>query len=318
LAQVNDLLGPLEERVAANYSRPRHPTLLIVGVPRSGTTLMMQWLTGTGRFCYPTNLLSRFYGAPHIGALIQQLLTNPEYGFSNELFDLTPSQGFDSSLGKTKGALSPNEFWYFWRRFFPSNELQPLDEASVEACKMKQFASELAAIEAVFDRPLVMKALHLNFNLPFLARLLDKPLFLHVKRHPLYNMQSLLDARMKFYGDPQVWWSIKPKEYFTLKEQPPHVQVAGQVYYTNLAIESDLHTIDSKNWLRIDYEEFCGSPEKVFMAITGKIRQLGAEADWAYAGPASFVSTNKAGLSKTNGERLIEAYEKISGSRINP
>ena len=37
--------------------------VLVVGGPRSGSTVMMQWLASSGVFAYPSNLLSRFYRA---------------------------------------------------------------------------------------------------------------------------------------------------------------------------------------------------------------------------------------------------------------
>ena len=55
----------------------RFSKVFVVGALRSGTTLFTQWLATTGLTAYPTNLLSRFYGAPLVGAKIQQLLTDP-------------------------------------------------------------------------------------------------------------------------------------------------------------------------------------------------------------------------------------------------
>ena len=72
LAEINGLLGPVEEQIFNEYRMPRYPVLFVVGMPRCGSTLLMQWLAQTARFAYPTNLLSRFYAAPAIGARIQQ------------------------------------------------------------------------------------------------------------------------------------------------------------------------------------------------------------------------------------------------------
>ena len=81
LEEINNLLGPAEDEIAARFDRPRYPVVLVVGGPRSGSTLMMQWLARLGLFACPTNLLSRFYRAPFIGAKIQQLLADPIFGF---------------------------------------------------------------------------------------------------------------------------------------------------------------------------------------------------------------------------------------------
>ncbi|HRX04698.1 MAG TPA: sulfotransferase, partial [Anaerolineae bacterium] len=126
LDEISGLLGPVESEVAARYHMPAYPVVLVMGLPRCGSTLTMQWLAASGRFGYPSNLLSRFYAAPYVGARIQQLLTDPQFSFGDELHDLASAVGFDSTLGKTRGALAPNEFWYFWRRFIPNVEPRKL------------------------------------------------------------------------------------------------------------------------------------------------------------------------------------------------
>ena len=157
LEEINGILEPAEDEILEGYRMPKYPTLFVVGAPRCGSTLMIQWLAKTRKFAYPTNLLSRFYGAPYIGAKIQQLLTAPEFSFRNEILDFNNEISFKSKLGKTKGALEPNEFWYFWRRFIPNIEPEYLDAQLLERINGKKFAAELAAIEAVFDKPIAMK-----------------------------------------------------------------------------------------------------------------------------------------------------------------
>ena len=62
-----------------------------MGNPRSGTTLFIQWLGISGYLAYPTNLLSRFYGVPCIGAKIQLMLT--KHDSNNDLFDFNNARG---------------------------------------------------------------------------------------------------------------------------------------------------------------------------------------------------------------------------------
>ena len=65
LGELSGLLGPAEERLnALDAGAEPLPVVLVVGPPRSGTTLTMQLLAATGLCAYPTNLLSRFYARP--------------------------------------------------------------------------------------------------------------------------------------------------------------------------------------------------------------------------------------------------------------
>jgi hypothetical protein len=317
LKKTNDIIGPAEEKILENYRMPKYPVVLIVGCPRSATTLMMQWLAGTGNFAYPTNLLSRFFGAPHVGALIQQLLTAPEFNFRNEILDFETEISFSSDLGKTKGALAPNEFWYFWRRFFLYGEIQYLDEQALEKVDVARFVAELAAIEAVFDKPLAMKGLIINWNIPYVSNILENVLFIYTKRHPFYNIQSLLEARVKYYSDRSMWYSFKPREYDDLKDLDPFEQVAGQVYFTNRAIENGLAQIDNSRWIKVSYEEFCKAPAELFKHILEKFAQQGFRVKWSYTGVKNFQPTNRIRLSEEDLKETIGAWKHFSGRNIS-
>lgn len=316
LHEINDLLAPVEEKVLKSYRMPKYPVVFIVGCGRSGSTLMHQWLANTGIFAYPSNLLSRFYDAPYIGAKIQQLLTNPKYDFNQELLDFNSEISFDSNLGKTRGALEPHEFLYFWRRFLPNAEIDYLDEQSLSKIDSEKFIAELAAIEAVFDKPLSMRAHILMFNIPFLSSILDKVLFLFIKRHPFYCIQSFLEARVKFFGDRKAWFGAKPKEYDMLQTLDPIEQVAGQVYFTDRANEEGLGQIDAERGMRVSYEDFCMAPERVFNQIMDKFTQQGFEVTWNYTGPGKFQPANRVRLPEEDCDRIIDAYKKFSGVEL--
>jgi len=315
LKEVNSLLGPVESEVTASFERNKYPVVLIAGCARSGTTLLLQWLAGSGAFCYPTNILSRFYGAPYIGARIQLMLT--KYDFNKEIFDFQEEAPFSSNLGKTRGALAPNEFWYFWRRFFHYGDIQFLNDEDLRSVDSQRFVSELAAIEAVFDKPLAMKAMIVNWNIPFVSRILDKALIIFMKRQPFYNIQSLLEARIKFYGDIRTWYSFKPPEYPDLKDRDPFEQAAGQVYHTNRAVEEAIKGIEDSRRLEISYEEFCMDPEHVFSRIAGKLSQQGYTTEMLYRGPKQFENTNKVRMPDEDCERVRAAYKNFSGVEIS-
>src|SRR2546422_969456 len=74
LRQLNQILAPLEQELTKNFNAPTQPIVFVVGVPRSGTTLLAQALAATGGFGYPDNFIARFWMAPFVGAKIEQAL----------------------------------------------------------------------------------------------------------------------------------------------------------------------------------------------------------------------------------------------------
>ncbi|OOZ40409.1 sulfotransferase family protein [Solemya pervernicosa gill symbiont] len=256
-----------------------------MGPMRSGTTLLMQWLAATGLVAYPTNLLSRFYHAPIIGAKIQCLLTDPRYNFRDELGEFIQQSEFKSENGKTKGVLAPNEFWYFWRRFL-SNSRRDVwsNEELRQSMDTATLKSELSGIMNVFQKPFAAKGMLFNYNIDFLNSIFDKILFVHLKRDLATNATSVLAARKRQLGSENEWYSFDIPEKEELMKLPPFEQVVNQIQAINKAVEIGLRGVDESRKLIVEYEDFCQSPEKYFKEL---IRKVGL-VDAAYLGPDKF------------------------------
>lgn len=272
----------LEQHVATGGD---HPLIFVMGPLRSGTTLFMQWLAATGLVAYPTNLLSRFYGAPVMGAQIQLLLTDPRYNFRNEILDFSQPVGFESENGKTRGALAPNEFWYFWRRFLPFSELDWLsDDELFRVVDRQLLVSELATLTRVFNKPFALKSMILNYNISFLDAIFEKALFVQIQRDPVANVASILEARERQLGSRDAWYSFHIPEYPQLKDLPPVAQAVGQLSCINRAVDRGMASVAESRKLVVQYEDFCHHPATMFAELAHK---LGLP-DARYDGPERF------------------------------
>jgi len=297
LAELGGDLQPAENRLTAHYQQTtgmRYPLILVMGPLRSGTTLFTQWLANTGLIAYPTNLLSRFYQAPIIGAKIQLLLTDPRYNFRDELGEFVQQAEYISDNGKTKGVLALNEFWYFWRRFLaePGRDVWT-DEELRQSMDTRTMLAELAGMMDVFQKPFAAKAMLFNYNIPFLDSILEKVIFVQIKRDPAANAASVLEARKRQLGSESAWYSFKIPEYEQLKNLEPSEQVAAQVHCINEAVTAGLTHVADRRKLVVQYEDFCATPEVYFSHLA---ELLGSPA--SYNGPGSFQSTNPAGANK--------------------
>ena len=304
--------APLLDRVQA----PRWPVVFVVGVPRSGTTVVLQCLARSGLVAWPSNLLARFYRAPYLGARIQQMLTDPVYRFRDEFAELEAGTGgLRSDLGKTRGLLAPNEFWYFWRRFFPepAEDWARAERRGLEPAA--RFAAELALLERAFGRPFALKAMIANWNIPYLDRLLPRAVFVHVRRDPRFNAQSLIEARERFYGDRHAWYSFRPPEYPWLRRLDPLEQVAGQVLLTRRAVDAALAALPPERRLAIDYEAFCSRPQRLIEALCERFHRQGFDASPPTpdgASPQAIRCADHWRLAAADRRRLEAALERFS------
>ena len=290
LAEVNDDLAASEKQLVRQYvdAKMEFPLVLILGPLRSGTTLFMQWLASTGLFAYPSNFLSRFYAAPIVGAKLQLLLTDPQYRFRDEIEEFSRKIEYRSDNGKTSGALSPNEFWYFWRRFLPEASRDSwTDDELRSGMDIKTMQAELTGLMDVFRLPFAAKGMLFNYNIRFLDSVFDKVLFVRLRRDPVANVASVLEARERQHGDKRRWYSFRIPEYESLRAEESVVQAAGQVACINHAISGGLDHVDEARQLSVAYEDFCENPQAVFTALCQKVDIKSAQ----YSGPASFDRT---------------------------
>lgn len=314
LTELRTILEPAERAYLGECIEPEYPVLFVVGAPRSGTTVTVQWLAGSGLVAYASNLLSRFFASPYIGARIQQLLTDPAYSYGNELAIADASDGsFRSTLGKTEGLLEPNEFWYFWRRFIPNEQPEQIsadDEARIDVAG---FRRGMGAIQKAFEKPFATKGVILQYNLRKLREIFPRCLFVFMQRNGVYNTQSLLEARLKYYGDTSVWYSARPPGYERLLEEDPYTQVAGQVHLTNQSIRRELADLPAANTLPVMYEQFCENPEGLYVPIVEKLADLGYPTDHPYHGPERFEATNQRRLPPEEFARVEAAWAAVAG-----
>ena len=307
LNEINNDLSSAESNLLTKKDL-EYPLIFIMGAHRSGSTLMMQWLANMGSFAYPTNMISRFYKAPIMASKIQMLLTDEQYNYRNEIRDFNSSIDFSSENGKTKGALAPNEFWYFWRRFLPFGELDYLStDELLEKVDIDTFKSEFSGIVDVFQKPFALKGMILNYNIDFLNKIFPKAIFIHVKRDPLTNIESALKARERQLGSINEWYSFKFPEYHELKNLSPYEQVAGQVYYINKAVESGLKDVVDEKKMVVPYEEFCERPEKFYHELKEKLKVNGYELSEKYNGEKRFHATRE----NIKDSNILKAYEKF-------
>ena len=315
ITELRRILEPVQEQLNKQYQAPKYPVVVVLGNPRSGTTILTQILAGTGYFAYPTNFLSRLAYAPWIGAMIQQMLFNPVYDFRGELSDIQSASGFTSTLGKTIGTLAISEFFHFWRKFFPTHDPGYIPEELLEKVDVDRMRSELASIESVFNKPFMSKGKMMQHNITFFAEKVPELFFIHIKRDPMYVMQSVMMSRRKYYGTDKIWWSVKPKEFEFLAQMPPTYQVAGQVLYTLQDIDHGLESVNESRKMIFSYESLCENPKQIFKELQIKFSQYGYPLG-DYNLERRFECQNKLRIPEEDFKVLEAAYEELKSNDL--
>ncbi len=254
---ANALLGRAECLLADGGDRPLpHRPILIVGPPRSGSTLLMQLLTDCLDVGYLTNTHAWLHGAP---SWMERIIRSPRRRRSTD---------YASTHGRARGWLAPSECGHWWYRFFRRRP-QHVSAAEADPRAMQRLRAAVRALTLAFDRPVLFKNVVCTVRLDPIGHALPEALFLVIRRDEADNARSLLHGRHRVFGGYDRWWSAEPPDVQTLRTLPPVGQVVGQVRSLHALIDRAREAHGSERFLDIAYHQLCEDPASIVERVVG-------------------------------------------------
>ena len=231
------------------------PLIYIVGLPRSGTTLLSQLISRYLPVGYINNLIARFWRNPVMGIRLSQVVFESDIRRKIELA---------STHGVTAEPWGPHEFGYFWRHWLRLDEASThkLSRTHLDSLDHAGLAMTLNRMAAAFQSPVVFKNIICGFQAEFLTKIRPNSLFVLIERDPKAVAESLLRSRQQRYDDVSVWWSLKPSTFDEIRRLPTaQAQIERQITDGRSDFDSELSKSDV-NFIRISYEDLCRDPIK--------------------------------------------------------
>lgn len=221
------------------------PPVFIIGVPRSGTTLLYQMMLNSFRFAYFPNISNYFYTCP-VFAAKAGLKIFPKYESS-----------FESQHGYEKGLMSPSEAGDIWNRWFPNEKTEGYNytpSGYLKDTSKTEIYRLVAWFQEIFNAPFISKNLKMSVRLQMLYEIFPDALIIKCNRNPAHAAFSILNIRRKKKTN---WWSVMPKEIESIKLKTEIEQVCNQVYFLDKNIQEDIQLFNPKNIIDLDYKDIC-------------------------------------------------------------
>ncbi len=263
LQVINSALRPAE-REAYRHDLQELPTYHVVGLPRSGTTLLMQILLSRLDFGYISNFIASFWQAPVLGIRL-----------ANKICGAQRPASFSSNFGRTDGISSPHEFGYFWNELLGFSNMRAPDPDEKTAIDWANVRTVIQNMRHAFGRPLLFKSFVLQWHIREFCKVMPDAAFIRIRRDPIDTALSLLKMRREFLGNDKEWASMQPREYASLKDLSVYEQVAGQVYFLEKNLDRELSYVDDARVINVSLDSVVSSPESVVDKIDGWVLGLG-------------------------------------------
>jgi hypothetical protein len=256
-------LQAVEAQLLRRFTEPALPPLFIFGLPRSGTTLVYQYIVHRLPVAYFTNGADRYPQFPCLLTWIRHRIHGPY------------RSSFQNSYGQAPGPAAPHEAGGVWGRFFGFHDYVRPDEISGEDALTLQRI--VACTEWVFGgAPFVNKNVKHLLRLHTLASIFPEARFLIVKRNLEDVALSLLRGRYANTGTASDFWSVRPQNAEELADLPPHEQIPRQLLALTDRLHLDLQSIADDRVFGVEYEEFCNAPDRLIGQVAPA---LGVEPD---------------------------------------
>ena len=181
-------LQSIESELLLEYSAP-HNSLMVFGLPRSGTTLLTQLLQSNSSVHALTNFEARFWFAPLVGARLWRETENEHLPLS-----------LTSHFGQTVETHGPHEFSNFWRRYAPlPKEIFPGGGTMTSSLAI-ELARVLAARAAIHETTVVYKPMeYFAWNTDMFKEWVPNTVAVFMVRRPSDVLNSVTAAIQKVW-----------------------------------------------------------------------------------------------------------------------
>ena len=274
------------------------PQILIVGLPRTGTTMVSQVLTQQLDVSYFPNASAIFPSAP--------IWASQRFAGDFKSAPTTTKNFY----GSTVGLRGISDGFHIWNRWFGGHrycvDRTPDDD---EVVQLQQF---FATWGGVFQKPLLNKN---NRNVDAIARLaeyLPNAVFVVVGRDDAMTVQSLLQARRFVQGTDSAGWGLFSDSFH--KESDPIKSICKQVVFASRRMEEQLSHVSQERVVRFRYEKFCDSPMSALERILGSVDGLTTRLELQHSVQPTLTASSKVSVSPDQWKRIQQELDDAKAS----
>ena len=279
------------------------PVILIVGAPRSGTTLVYQTLARYLDVTYFTNLTSLFPNAPLAGTKMFRWLPRRQ------------SADFHSFFGQTAGLCGPNDGFCVWNQWLGNDRYVPRENLTSDEKRAMEGFFRVWCAE--FDKPFLNKNNRNAVCLDLLSEAIPQARFVVVRRNPLLVAQSLIKARQQVQGDKSVGWGLLSHSSNLTTDPLSYVDdVCDQVLRIEAELDEQLKSIPQNRIIEVTYKGFCEAPDSILRMIESRVSGVRLKEDLIQSELRPFAESATITLSTLEKARLLSRLRTANGTEV--
>lgn len=275
----------IENKLIQKSNTMSPPPIFIVGLPRSGSTLLYQLIFNYYNVSFFSNFTSFFFSYP-----ASILLLTKHFHLKSRV------KTYESNFGLTKGFFSPSEAGGLYRCWFS-------ETSNISNEHIKKTCNKISDI---FERPFVWKNLNLSLEIERLYKIFPNALFIKINRRLEYICQSIYLKSLNSDGI-----DIKGFEKSNLqKKNNLLIAVIEEAKLFDKKINTLLKQSDM-NSITVDYELLCDD----YLNVLKTIKEVYSNTGYNLVQKKNFLnisfqSDDKVKLNERRWEMMLEQIYK--------
>lgn len=244
-----------------SVDEPAQP-IIVLGPPRSGTTLFYQFFTDMYRVAWFSNLADKKARWPCLATLI----VNRKIARHRS--------DYSSQYGTTQGSAGPAEARRLWSLWFTYNYAdESVDSEIVDHCRRV-----LGYVTSLTDMPFVTKNPDHCIRCRALDAAFPDAIYVRIRRNPLDVARSVLNARLNYLGSYEKWFGVRPPEIDENTDLSVTDQALLQIAHLENRLDHEFSNLIRPEYqVTIDYDRFCDAPDEECRRLETVARQCGVD-----------------------------------------
>ncbi len=297
---IDILLQSSEKKRTSTSGSPIFPVIFILGGSRTGTTLLYQMLAQCLEVSYFNNLSALFPKSPLTASKFFAPLIRKKSG------------DFKNYFGSVSGFGGPNDGFHIWNRWLGEDRNSVPDDISFE--KKMEMRSFFASWQKSFPKPFLNKNNRNSLCVKWFEEIFEDPVYIEIRRDPLFVVQSLAKSRKLVQGDSNTAWGLKSKNTGDSDDPLKYLDdICEQVVTVENILDDARSKVPEHRYLQIRYVDLCENPTDIIKRLAEVIGQKYLNHS-GLKKLSPFKSTNQIKLSSREWKRVTNNFQKIQFS----
>ncbi len=223
------------------------PIIFVVGIQRTGSTLVSQFIEKT----FP------FFPIGNFNTIFKRSAYYIHKWFVK--FYVTSNDSYKNYYGISKGIFSIGDSYELWDKWFGKNHY--VIPSTINKESLIHLKDYFSSLYKAYNRPILTKNNRNSLLIPVFKEVFKNGFYIIVKRNPVAVIRSTLNASKDFFGNGNLLWGLYPNNEFDTNNYENIIEAATvQFLMLDELLNEQIKDLAEDSYLIVDYDDFCANP----------------------------------------------------------